>query len=515
MKRAGQALAICVVILGGFWANSTRAYQAPDAKAALAKDDSCITCHAGTGHVADIYQSRHGNKADPRTPGCVNCHGASDKHMTDPVGIAPDVVFAATSKRRSPATARSASCLSCHASHVLPRTLWAGSQHETRGVACTDCHNIHAADQKVLNKATQADVCFTCHKRPARRDPAPLDPSARDDRDRLAAHDGVLGLPQPARIERADAARQEHGQRDLLHVPRREARPVPLGARAGRRKLHQLPHAARLDQRRRCSRRARRICARSATAATTRTDQQRRQSRRRQRDDGQRDAAAVAAASPRAQLRGPRVPQLPRADPRLESSGRREVPALSHSRETVMTSNLNGSGLVRGFFGLLALGIGTDRVIAQTPPPPAQTRRPRHLMPQPRRRHHRHGGNRRRQRQQRLVQGRRIQRAEGQGRLRARGVRFARRRRLRQRQRAALARQGHRPRSRHAQPRGRSRRAGHVPRHLRLRRSPRNRSDSYQTPYNGAGTNMLTLPGTWQVPTRRRRAPPPTTGTRP
>jgi MtrB/PioB family decaheme-associated outer membrane protein len=29
----------------------------------------------------------------------------------------------------------------------------------------------------------------------------------------------------------------------------------------------------------------------------------------------------------------------------------------------------------------------------------------------------------------------------------------------------------------------------------------RNRSDSYQTPYNGAGTNTLTLPGTWQVPT--------------
>jgi MtrB/PioB family decaheme-associated outer membrane protein len=29
----------------------------------------------------------------------------------------------------------------------------------------------------------------------------------------------------------------------------------------------------------------------------------------------------------------------------------------------------------------------------------------------------------------------------------------------------------------------------------------RNRSDSYQTPYNGAGTNVLTLPAGWQVPT--------------
>jgi nitrate/TMAO reductase-like tetraheme cytochrome c subunit len=103
MKRAGLTLAICAVVLGGFWVTSTRADQAPDAKAALAKDDSCITCHGGTGHVTEIYQSRHGNKADPRTPGCVNCHGASDKHMTDPAGIAPDVVFAATSKPCGPA----------------------------------------------------------------------------------------------------------------------------------------------------------------------------------------------------------------------------------------------------------------------------------------------------------------------------------------------------------------------------------------------------------------------------
>jgi len=29
----------------------------------------------------------------------------------------------------------------------------------------------------------------------------------------------------------------------------------------------------------------------------------------------------------------------------------------------------------------------------------------------------------------------------------------------------------------------------------------KNRSDSYQTPYSGAGTNVLTLPATWQVPT--------------
>ena len=73
-------------------------------------------------------------------------------------------MFTAKSKHISPADARNDSCLACHDTKVLPRANWAGSQHETRGVACTDCHNIHAPDQKVLNKATQAEVCFACHK---------------------------------------------------------------------------------------------------------------------------------------------------------------------------------------------------------------------------------------------------------------------------------------------------------------------------------------------------------------
>jgi DmsE family decaheme c-type cytochrome len=47
---------------------------------------------------------------------------------------------------------------------VLPRANWIGSQHQSRGVVCVDCHNIHVPDQKVLSKATQAEVCFTCHK---------------------------------------------------------------------------------------------------------------------------------------------------------------------------------------------------------------------------------------------------------------------------------------------------------------------------------------------------------------
>jgi hypothetical protein len=45
MKRAGQVLGICAVVLGCGWATSTRAYQSPDAKAALTKDATCTGCH--------------------------------------------------------------------------------------------------------------------------------------------------------------------------------------------------------------------------------------------------------------------------------------------------------------------------------------------------------------------------------------------------------------------------------------------------------------------------------------
>jgi DmsE family decaheme c-type cytochrome len=110
-----------------------------------------------------ILQTPHGVKADTRTPfaqhQCETCHGPSPEHIAVTSNLV-GVVY--KGPKKSPVAQRNATCLSCHASGL--RTHWTGSQHETRGVACTDCHNIHASEQKVLSKATQAEVCFTCHK---------------------------------------------------------------------------------------------------------------------------------------------------------------------------------------------------------------------------------------------------------------------------------------------------------------------------------------------------------------
>ena len=95
---------------------------------------------------------------------CEACHGPAAAHVASAGAqrLSPFIAF--TKRDPAPAAQRSAACLQCHETSVLPRTNWTGSQHESRGVACTDCHNIHAPEQKVLSKATQAEVCFTCHK---------------------------------------------------------------------------------------------------------------------------------------------------------------------------------------------------------------------------------------------------------------------------------------------------------------------------------------------------------------
>jgi DmsE family decaheme c-type cytochrome len=129
-------------------------------------DKKCTMCHDESWRVPvlSIYQTKHGVKGDSRTPGCQGCHGESAKHQEDPGNAAPEVVFGAKSKKLSTVEDRNAACLSCHETKIRPRALWSGSAHETHGLACTDCHEAHTPNQKVMNKLTQPEVCFGCHQ---------------------------------------------------------------------------------------------------------------------------------------------------------------------------------------------------------------------------------------------------------------------------------------------------------------------------------------------------------------
>ena len=175
IKRRLRLLAAALVVLAAFAVTAARASSAPVAQSSQAAPaptqseyaadaiKTCLNqCHA-MAPVNLILETPHAVKADARTPfakhQCEECHGPSSKHVETPSDPAA-IVF--KGPKASPVAERNAKCLSCHQAGL--RMHWSGSQHESRGVACSDCHTIHAADQKVLRRATQAEVCFGCHK---------------------------------------------------------------------------------------------------------------------------------------------------------------------------------------------------------------------------------------------------------------------------------------------------------------------------------------------------------------
>lgn len=138
------------------------------------KDGVCTKCHDENEikPILSIYQTKHGVKADLRTPTCQSCHGESNSHLHGDVNqkgrAAPDILFGnkkSTSASYAPSetAAQNDACLSCHSSEA-ERMYWEGSAHQSRDVACVSCHEIHTAHNKTRERETQIEICFSCHK---------------------------------------------------------------------------------------------------------------------------------------------------------------------------------------------------------------------------------------------------------------------------------------------------------------------------------------------------------------
>jgi DmsE family decaheme c-type cytochrome len=177
MRRLKSAISLIVAAIGIGFAGSMLAADPPDkqaqedfVKAALARDAVCTKCHDENDNkpILSYYQTRHGVKADPRTPGCQTCHGASNDHVKNPRGVSPrpkpDTVFGTGTgtKGVSSADEQTDVCLTCHKSGN--RAYWSGSTHQFRDLVCSNCHVIHTPNDRVLAKVTQSEVCFACHK---------------------------------------------------------------------------------------------------------------------------------------------------------------------------------------------------------------------------------------------------------------------------------------------------------------------------------------------------------------
>jgi DmsE family decaheme c-type cytochrome len=169
---------IVIVGLGLFALLAAPAWAAGETGAKL-----CVGCHDEE-DLPDMSGSPHANKTPPmgaaaealasrlmgdvvnlHAPDCLSCHGPSLTHAKQPTDVKerphPDRVFS-RSYASSPSE-RSAVCLTCH-DRDSKRAMWAGSPHAVADIACNSCHQVHTNRDKVLKKATQAEVCYKCHK---------------------------------------------------------------------------------------------------------------------------------------------------------------------------------------------------------------------------------------------------------------------------------------------------------------------------------------------------------------
>ncbi len=136
----------------------------PPPEAHFVGDKVCSTCHSG--QIAEFQKTLMGriSLTQPGKFACENCHGAGSAHVKagGGRGVGGIMSFEADDPRTS--EEKNSVCLACH--ERGDRTLWQGSVHEERGLACVNCHTImkSVSRKNQLKTAWEPDTCFQCHK---------------------------------------------------------------------------------------------------------------------------------------------------------------------------------------------------------------------------------------------------------------------------------------------------------------------------------------------------------------
>jgi DmsE family decaheme c-type cytochrome len=137
----------------------------PPVEAHFVGDKVCTTCHAG--HVESFSKTLMGRigKTQPGKFACENCHGPGSAHakLGGGRGVGGIISFRVDDRSRS-VEENNGICLACH--EKGGRTYWQGSIHQTRDVACSNCHTImkSVSLKYQLKTVFEADTCFQCHK---------------------------------------------------------------------------------------------------------------------------------------------------------------------------------------------------------------------------------------------------------------------------------------------------------------------------------------------------------------
>ncbi|ADP72408.1 decaheme c-type cytochrome, DmsE family [Rhodomicrobium vannielii ATCC 17100] len=131
--------------------------------------EPCKVCHAYLFDEFKFTVMGRNFEAGKDTPkgkmDCETCHGPASGHVNGGGGrLGGGIRSFRKSDPRTSVADTNGVCLQCHEKN--DRTYWKGSTHETRDVACTDCHTVmrKTSPRFQLAKGTVQDTCFQCHK---------------------------------------------------------------------------------------------------------------------------------------------------------------------------------------------------------------------------------------------------------------------------------------------------------------------------------------------------------------
>jgi DmsE family decaheme c-type cytochrome len=175
IRHMKLAVVSLLVLLGPAFAaaQETPAAATPEAAAAPQYSrkgaDTCIACH-DEARILSIFKTRHGSRTNEHAPfghgnlQCEACHGPGGAHAARVrSGQERPAIPNFGSASTAPAAVQNSACLNCHRGDM--KHGWAGSTHERQGLTCASCHDSHPARDPVRVKATQAEVCYGCHRK--------------------------------------------------------------------------------------------------------------------------------------------------------------------------------------------------------------------------------------------------------------------------------------------------------------------------------------------------------------
>ena len=142
-----------IALLGGLLSTA----NAATSDDGMVGDKTCRKCHRE--ETASFKQTVHSKAEffDITGGGCEGCHGPGATHAKSEKPA--DII----NPGRLKGEAASQVCGTCHKDSPKQKH-WTGSQHESMGVGCTNCHSVHQNHPKMLKTAWEPDTCFACHQ---------------------------------------------------------------------------------------------------------------------------------------------------------------------------------------------------------------------------------------------------------------------------------------------------------------------------------------------------------------